>query len=560
MSVKKSYLLLVLVIGILATSNISATTMNFKQDLAEKSSNGNINKIGSSISKGHDYGIIAKMTIDPTQEDDNERATVELFDSSFTINKYKANDPIRFSAEYEIVKDIIGEWDEAPFPVPPVHHETTIEKWEFGMRAELERNNGDIIRIGKEKIILNDGPWDKPPEILLAQAPSSVIEGGEFSVLVTFQGYPTYEFNACQNEEVTFNGETKVTNSTTGIVNFTAPEVDSDQMFTIDAFKDWNAVDDHNFEEIITNGSTKIKVLDDPAPKDLVVTTDSSIMERENFDVFVTKDGSPVTGAIVFFNDDFLPSGITIGGKATFDAPSVETDQEVLIRAYHPDFVDINNGSTKMMVHANYDDEADQTDESGLLGNFTLELNLDRSAFYKPLITEGYQTYTKVNIILDCTRYLWCWKPPKFERKDTSWGSTATLDIKIENNPVALELSGPEKGKVGESYDFNAHAVDPDGDPIHFFCFFWGDGNYNFDNNDFTGFPYDTELTKSHSYEEKETYIVTVEVQDAIGDSRWDTFETTMPKLKSVMHPTIKGLFLKLIEVLNLPLLKKILI
>ncbi|MFO7938352.1 MAG: hypothetical protein R6U66_01230, partial [Bacteroidales bacterium] len=150
-------------------------------------------------------------------------------------------------------------------------------------------------------------------------------------------------------------------------------------MFTIDAFKDWNAVDDHNFEEIITNGSTKIKVLDDPAPKDLVVTTDSSIMERENFDVFVTKDGSPVTGAIVFFNDDFLPSGITIGGKAIFDAPSVETDQEVLIRAYHPDFVDINNGSTKMMVHANYDDEADQTDESGLLGNFTLELNLDRS-------------------------------------------------------------------------------------------------------------------------------------------------------------------------------------
>ena len=162
MDVKRSCLIVILVISILATSNISATKMDFKNDLENKE---DINKMIVN-NEGHDYGVIAEMVIDPTKEDPDERATVEILESSFTIEDYVANDPICFSANYEIVKDLIGEWDEAPYPVDPVHHTTTIEKWEFEMRAQLERTNGDLIRIGKEKLLLTDGPWDKPPEIL----------------------------------------------------------------------------------------------------------------------------------------------------------------------------------------------------------------------------------------------------------------------------------------------------------------------------------------------------------------------------------------------------------
>ncbi|RLF33434.1 MAG: hypothetical protein DRM98_02290 [Thermoplasmata archaeon] len=490
----------------------------------------------------HDFGVIGRMEIDGSADID-DICYVEMYDTSFEINNYIAGDTIRFSADYKIVKDVIGPWREAPYGVEPENHSTCIERWDFKISAVV--NGYEPETIEEVKSIL-DCPWETPPETLLVQANSSVVEGEKFTVKVTFHGAPTYKDYGFP-EEVTFNGETKTADPVTGIVNFTAPEVDEDTVFTITAKKDWNAVDEHHPDQgnVITMGETRITVLNKPDTLDLVVIAPSSVMERKDFEVLVKADATPVPGAIVIFNG--IPHITNSEGKTTFSAPEVSKDKEYTIYANLIGFFD---GETKITVHSDYDDEADTTDESGTTGTVTLEFSLPRRQFYRAHPSEnGIQEPIEIEIQLSCYYNIWNYKGyPHWVDEDSGRGYGSLL-MTIKNSPPDLTVTGPTSGKIGKSYSYTATAVDPDEDPIHYYEFLWGDKKYTFDNNDFHGFPSGTPCTHSHTWSEKGSYYIWVCAEDAIGDKTCISYPVTMPKVRRIdnlfyhlqlfKHPTI---------------------
>jgi outer membrane protein assembly factor BamB len=116
--------------------------------------------------------------------------------------------------------------------------------------------------------------------------------------------------------------------------------------------------------------------------------------------------------------------------------------------------------------------------------------------------------------------------------------SLSSLTFIIANNPVhhpgKPTITGPNSGTIGIEYTYMVSAVDPDDDDISYYID-WGDDS-------FTGWtrtlPSGELLNVSHTWNEKDTYIIKAKAKDTEGhESEWsDPLPVTMPKIKYQMY------------------------
>jgi len=125
--------------------------------------------------------------------------------------------------------------------------------------------------------------------------------------------------------------------------------------------------------------------------------------------------------------------------------------------------------------------------------------------------------------------------------------SNTTSDISWawiqENNtpPNKPTIDGPINGNVKTSYPYVVSASDPDESNIWYYID-WGDNT----NTDWIG-PYDsgTEITRSHSWNKKGTYIIKVKAKDPYNSESLEaTLEVTMPKNRA----SLNSLLLRFLE------------
>jgi len=96
------------------------------------------------------------------------------------------------------------------------------------------------------------------------------------------------------------------------------------------------------------------------------------------------------------------------------------------------------------------------------------------------------------------------------------WSDLFLVTI-IKNQPPGIpKIIGPNSGKPNTVYDFDFNAVDPDGDEVKYIID-WGDGNTDTTNLNPSG----TDVTVSHSWNSKGTYVIKVKSKD-IHDAESD--------------------------------------
>jgi len=108
----------------------------------------------------------------------------------------------------------------------------------------------------------------------------------------------------------------------------------------------------------------------------------------------------------------------------------------------------------------------------------------------------------------------------------TAWNEAGFPTI-ANQPPGAPDITGPINGKAGEEQEYTIVSTDPDGDDIYYYIN-WSDGT----NTIYIG-PYesDEEVSISHTWEEKGTYIIKVKAWDYYqAESEWGTLEVSMPK------------------------------
>ncbi len=109
---------------------------------------------------------------------------------------------------------------------------------------------------------------------------------------------------------------------------------------------------------------------------------------------------------------------------------------------------------------------------------------------------------------------------------------TWTFKYNIGNEPPnPPTIDGPASGKAGTEYDYDFYTIDPEGENVYYYIE-WGDGSIE----DWIG-PYNSgaEITKSHTWVEKNTYIIRCKAKDIHNqESDWATLEVTMPKNKAL--------------------------
>jgi hypothetical protein len=120
-------------------------------------------------------------------------------------------------------------------------------------------------------------------------------------------------------------------------------------------------------------------------------------------------------------------------------------------------------------------------------------------------------------------------------------GSVYVFTKEIPNHPPsAPTIDGTNSGKSGVEYDFVFNSIDPDSYDVRFIIN-WGDG----DNETTTFTSSGTDLTVSHSWATKGTYIISAKAQNEYGaESSLTTFEITIPRNKA----TIGSLFMRILE------------
>jgi len=124
-----------------------------------------------------------------------------------------------------------------------------------------------------------------------------------------------------------------------------------------------------------------------------------------------------------------------------------------------------------------------------------------------------------------------------------------TLLIIDDFPPDSPSINGPTSGKIGEEYDYEFFAPDPDGDDLYYFVE-WGDDT----NSGWKG-PYHSgqSMILSHTWNEEGTFAIRAKAKDDYGaESGWAKLEVTMPRNKAINTP-----FLRLLE--NHPVLFKML-
>ncbi len=128
---------------------------------------------------------------------------------------------------------------------------------------------------------------------------------------------------------------------------------------------------------------------------------------------------------------------------------------------------------------------------------------------------------------------------------DTTWAWIQ------ENNtpPNKPTINGPTNGNVKTSYPYNVSTSDPD-ESIIWYYIDWGDNT----NTGWIG-PFDsgTEITKSHSWNKKGTYIIKVKAKDPYNaESSEATLEVTMPRNRV----SYSSFFMRFLE--RFPMLQKL--
>ena len=132
---------------------------------------------------------------------------------------------------------------------------------------------------------------------------------------------------------------------------------------------------------------------------------------------------------------------------------------------------------------------------------------------------------------------------------EQGWFRIAFGQCKIENgvycftgpNYVVVKPDKPigsAKGKIGQTYNYSAVAVDPDNDTMKF-CFDWGDGILDWTDL----FSSDLLVSMNHTWSKKGTYNIRVKVQDEHGlESDWsDPLAVRIPRIN--IRPIFEWLF-----------------
>jgi len=125
------------------------------------------------------------------------------------------------------------------------------------------------------------------------------------------------------------------------------------------------------------------------------------------------------------------------------------------------------------------------------------------------------------------------------EYGDMAWYLTGG----INNPPSAPTINGSNSGKPNIPYDFTFNSIDSDGDDVRYIIN-WGDNTSN--TTDFNA-SY-SNVTVSHTWINKGTYIISAKAQDEYGaESGWATFEVTISRNKALFKtkPILVWLFEK---------------
>ena len=143
--------------------------------------------------------------------------------------------------------------------------------------------------------------------------PSEVVEGENFEVLVTSGGEPVYQAEVTVEWQDIKGFRSKYYTNKQGIVNLTAPSVDHNTRYYIKV--------DYEGSGMISY----IMVLDHETPR-LVINVQSSVNERDNFEVMVTSNGEPVDQVHITVDWDYWLYFTDSYGITTIEAPSVSSD------------------------------------------------------------------------------------------------------------------------------------------------------------------------------------------------------------------------------------------
>lgn len=128
------------------------------------------------------------------------------------------------------------------------------------------------------------------------------------------------------------------------------------------------------------------------------------------------------------------------------------------------------------------------------------------------------------------------------------------LTITINTQPESPTILGPTSGKAGEECEYVIVATDPDGDNVTY-CIDWGDNTGEVCIGPFTS---GEEVTVTHTWAEKGTYIIKIKTRDINdAESDWTTLDVNMPKNKQTSSFPFLRFLVRFIE--QFPLLKQFL-
>jgi parallel beta-helix repeat protein len=111
--------------------------------------------------------------------------------------------------------------------------------------------------------------------------------------------------------------------------------------------------------------------------------------------------------------------------------------------------------------------------------------------------------------------------------------------------PEEPTITGPAQGKVGKKYDWTFLSADPNGHDLYYYIN-WGDGSAPLE---WVG-PYESseKVTFSHTFKEKETYILQAKVKNPYGlESDWGQLSISIPRnimMKNLNFFRAKEIFL----------------
>jgi hypothetical protein len=127
---------------------------------------------------------------------------------------------------------------------------------------------------------------------------------------------------------------------------------------------------------------------------------------------------------------------------------------------------------------------------------------------------------------------------------------TVGISVTIVNNeevtnevPEIPTITGDVNGNAGDEYEYTFVSTDPNGHDLYY-CIDWGDGT---DEICIGPFASGEEVTSTHTWEDRDTYIIRVKARDAFdAESDWATLEVSMP------HPNMRStIFNKLQQILE---------